>query len=155
MNGQEAAELIRQERHFLQNILKDFREEHSDFKPTEEMRTVGQQIKHIALSTNFFYEIAFGKGFKMSFQEYLEEMKKPISLRDALKLLDEAYEEAISLVKDKTHDEMKSPIPPNPMLQGFTLESIIYRSMDHTAHHRGMLTVYLRLLGITPIMVYS
>jgi uncharacterized damage-inducible protein DinB len=155
MDGKEAVRLIRQERHFLHNILNDFREEHSNFKPTEEMRTVGQQIEHIALSTNFFYESAFGSGFKMSFPQYLEEMKKIIGLEKALKDLDEAYEEAISLVENKTHDEMEAPIPPNPMLGDFTCKSIIYRSQDHTAHHRGMLAVYLRLLGIKPTMVYA
>ena len=79
MNGKQAVKLIQQERHYLQTILKDFRPEHSDFKPTEEMRTVGQQIKHIALTMKFFYESVFGSGFNMNFQDYLAEMKNQLA----------------------------------------------------------------------------
>jgi uncharacterized damage-inducible protein DinB len=156
MNGKEAVKLIKTERHYLQNILKDFRPEHGHFKPTEEMRTVGQQIKHITLTTKFYYETVFGSGFTMSFQEYKEEMKKLIGLEDAIKDLDEIHNKAVSLVEDKTEEEMKAPLPSNnPMLGEGTLENVIIRNIDHTAHHRGALTVYLRLLGIKPEIIYA
>lgn len=155
MDGKEVVKLIKTERHYLQNILKDFRPEHGDFKPSEEMRTVGQQIKHIALTTKFYYETVFGSGFTMSFEDYKAEMKKPISLEKALKDLDECYNKAESLVGNKTAAELNAPLPDNPMLGEGTLESVIIRNTDHTAHHRGALTVYLRLLGIKPQIIYA
>jgi uncharacterized damage-inducible protein DinB len=32
---------------------------------------------------------------------------------------------------------------------------VILAQGDHTAHHRGALSVYLRLLGVVPPMVYG
>jgi uncharacterized damage-inducible protein DinB len=37
---------------------------------------------------------------------------------------------------------------------GEPISSIVGAISDHTAHHRGALTVYSRLLGKTPLMPY-
>ena len=51
-------------------------------------------------------------------------------------------------------EEWASLFPPNPIMGEMPRYSIIGGVTDHTAHHRGALTVYQRLLELTPLMPY-
>ena len=156
MNSKTAVEIITKERKFLDNILRDLKPEHGGFRPVDEMMTVSQQIKHIALTTRWFYSKALGTGFDFaSFEEYLEEMKKPITLREALDLLNETYDESISAFEKMTGEEFDEVVKDDPMLGTFRKSDMILYNNEHTAHHRGALSVYLRLKGITPRMIYA
>ncbi len=155
MTGKQIAAKLGQERHFLQNVIKDFKSEHGDFRPTPEMMTVAQQINHVAHTLNWFCEGAFGAGFDMDFEKMNAEVKREISLENALARLNAAYAEAARVVENKTENELNSPLSPNPILGEVPRAEIFAANAEHTAHHRGILTVYLRLLGITPTMVYS
>ena len=43
----------------------------------------------------------------------------------------------------------------NPIFGPAPRHTIIGPALDHTAHHRGALAVYLRLRGKKPAMIYS
>ena len=47
-----------------------------------------------------------------------------------------------------------SPLPPGPIMGGQPRLAIFGALTDHSAHHRGALTVYSRLLGKVPPMPY-
>ncbi|MFC1477020.1 DinB family protein [candidate division KSB1 bacterium] len=155
MEGKSAAMIVRNERKFLQNIIKDFKPEHGDFRPVEGMMTTAQQINHIALTVKWFKEGAFGKGFDLDFEQLENEVRKPIGFEAALEKLNKTYDEWISLLESKTAEEMAAPMNDNPIMGPLPRISVITANAEHTAHHRGVLSVYLRLLGITPVMVYS
>ncbi len=154
MTGKLAADELRAERKFLQNVLKDFKSEHADFRPTDGMMTVAQQVHHIAYTVKWFQEGAFGTGFSMDFEAMEAENKKPRTLEEATKELEAAYDGYIAFVEPLSEAVLHEPLPPNPIMQGPRLV-VIGAQRDHTAHHRGALTVYLRLLGVTPAMVYA
>ncbi len=40
-------------------------------------------------------------------------------------------------------------------MRGVSRTAIVVPIVDHTAHHRGALTVYVRLLGKVPKMMYE
>ncbi|MFA6239435.1 MAG: DinB family protein [Candidatus Hydrogenedentales bacterium] len=149
MTGKLAADELRAERKLLRNILKDFKSAHADFRPTDGMMTVAQQVHHIAYTVKWFQEGAFGTGFSME-----AENKKARTLEEATKELDAAYDGYIAFVEPLSEAVLHEPLPPNPIMQGPRLV-VIGAQRDHTAHHRGALTVYLRLLGVTPTMVYA
>jgi uncharacterized damage-inducible protein DinB len=155
MNGQIAAQTLREHLHFLNNVLKDFREEHAHFRPTPEMLTTAQQIRHIAETIHWFREGAFGSGFEMDFEKMEKKMKQDISLKQALQELDTAWNEMCALLEPMTEEQLLQPMPPNPIFKNDPKVACVWAAMDHTAHHRGALTVYLRLLGITPTMIYT
>jgi uncharacterized damage-inducible protein DinB len=50
---------------------------------------------------------------------------------------------------------MAAPIADGPVLGGAPRSAILAAMGDHTAHHRGALTVYARLRGKTPAMPYA
>ncbi len=156
MDGKSAASIITKERKHLDNIIKDLKPEHGEFRPVEEILTASQQIKHIALTTRWFYSKALGTGFDFSsFDEYLEGMQKPIELMEAVRMLNETYDESVPAFEKMTEAQLGAVVKDDPMLGTFLISDLIYYNNEHTAHHRGALSVYLRLLGITPTMVYA
>ncbi len=155
MDGNEAASAVERERHFLNNILKDFKPEHADFKPAEGMWTVGQQIKHVATTIEWFKDGVFGMGFDMDFTTYQEEMKKPVTLDQAMTQLNIVYDDWIAMLRNLSEEELSEPMKDNPIYGNAPKYAVLPSAAEHTAHHRGVLSVYLRLLGITPTMVYS
>ena len=150
----QTVDLLQKQRHFLSNVLADFKEEHADFKPIEGMMTVAQQVRHIARTTDWFREGAFGSGFNMDFESEMAEMVKPVSLAEAKAELDAAFDAVIALADKMSDAELNAPMAPNPILGECPKFVALAANGDHIAHHRGALTVYLRLLGVTPKMVY-
>lgn len=155
MDGQQAALFVNKERTYLRNIIKDFRSEHGDFRPVEGMLTVAQHINHVALTIAWFREGAFGSGFDMDFEKIEKTNHEPVSLEAALTRLDEEYDGYATFLADKTQSELLAPMADNPIFGAIPRISAIFAQSDHTAHHRGALSVYLRLLGITPMMIYA
>lgn len=155
MTGKEAAQLIRNERRFLGNVLRDFCPQDEGFCPVDGMMTVAQQIRHIAHVIDWIREGGFGAGFDMDFERMQAENRKPCTLAEALQALDRAYDTFIALLEQTSTETLLEPLPPNEILGPRPRLAVIGACNDHTAHHRGVLTVYLRLLGRTPAMVYA
>ena len=155
MNGKMAAEGLITEKKFLMNILKSFKPEHSDFVPADGMMSVAQLIHHIAFTVKWFREGAFGSGFNMDFEALEAENKKVFTLQQVLDEIDSEYDGYVVFLESLGEDELESPLPPNPLFGEVPRWLIFGAQRDHTAHHRGVLSVYLRLLGITPVMVYA
>jgi uncharacterized damage-inducible protein DinB len=82
-------------------------------------------------------------------------MKKPITLSEALDLLNDTYDESVRLFEKMTEDDLDVVVKDDPMLGTFKKSDMVLYNQEHTAHHRGALSVYLRLLGITPTMIYA
>ncbi|MCB2156082.1 DinB family protein [bacterium] len=151
----QAVATVQPQRQFLMNVLKDFKEEHENFKPTDDMMTVAQQIRHIARVTDWFREAGFGAGFNMDFEAEMAEMVKPVTLAQAMAELNEAFDRFMEVAEKATEAEIFAPLPPNPILGEAPRIVIFSANADHVAHHRGALTVYQRLLGMTPRMAYD
>ena len=151
---QETVDVLQKQQQFLMNVVGDFTEEHADYKPTGEMMTVAQQVRHIARVTDWFREGAFGSGFNMDFESEAVEMMKPVTLEQAREELNRSFRELFERVGPLSHEEVSAPMAPNPILGECPKFVALNANGDHIAHHRGALTVYLRLLGMTPKMVY-
>ena len=54
----------------------------------------------------------------------------------------------------KSNAELTAPIAAGPIMGGAPRMAIISAITDHTAHHRGALTVYARVSGLVPPMPY-
>ncbi|MFC1555817.1 DinB family protein, partial [candidate division KSB1 bacterium] len=147
MEGKTAAKTISRERHYLNNVLKDFKPEHGDFKPDNDSFTVAQQMYHIADTLLWFREGAFGSGFNMDFEGISRKLKEPRTFEEALDFLNKTYDDYIAFLEPLTEENLNTPLPDNPIFGNAPKWVIIYSTLDHTAHHRGALSVYLRLLG--------
>jgi len=69
--------------------------------------------------------------------------------------LAKSVDAAAATLETKTQAEMMAPIAEGPVMGGEPRAAIIAAIAEHTAHHRGSLAVYGRMLGYAPPMPYS
>lgn len=119
------------------------------YKPTEEMRSFGQQMLHLAEANYGFGSAASGKASPITFGQ-LEKAADQYKTRDALvKAVMESYDFLIGALKGADESRMNETIK---MFNRFemTREAAFQKAFEHQTHHRGQTTVYLRLKGVTP-----
>ena len=81
-------------------------------------------------------------------------MKVYKSFDNSITYMEEEIATAIAKLEVLSDSELLAPID-GPIMKGAPKMNIIGAIVDHTAHHRGALSVYARLLGKTPQMPYS
>lgn len=130
-------------------------EEHSSFKPRQETMTAAQQVAHVAQTVDWFREGAFSAdGFDLDFEKHTAQVAKVTSLADAREWLASAFARLREAVETHSEEAWREPIAEGPVMGGLPRFWIVGSLEDHTAHHRGALTVYSRLNGLTPAMPY-
>jgi uncharacterized damage-inducible protein DinB len=131
-------------------------EEDSSFAPAEGMWTVAQQVAHAAQTVDWFFQGAFRpEGFDMDWDKLGRQIAEARSLSEARAWLEAAFGRAVRQLGSRPAEEVMAPLPPNPILGEVPRAAIVSAISDHTAHHRGALTVYSRLLGRVPAMPYA
>ncbi len=147
---------IRTMKEFFDRSTRALAEGDSSFKPAPEMRTASEQVAHIAQCIDWFVEGAFRpQGFSMDFEAMEREVGQVTSLGAARAWWERAVANAVEVIGSKSAAEMAAPLPPGPIMGGEPRAVIVGAMTDHTAHHRGALTVYARLRGKTPPMPYQ
>ena len=130
-------------------------EEDSAYSPAEGVFTTAQQVAHAANTIDWFVEGAFRPdGFDMNFEEHERKVREVTSLVDARAWFARSVNNARTAIESKSDEEWAQPLPAGLIMGGQPRLVIFGGISDHTAHHRGALTVYARLLGKTPPMPY-
>ena len=141
---------------FFERSTSVLDEADSQFRPQESMMTVAQHVAHVAQTLDWFVEGAGRpEGFDFDFEKQARALKSVISLADARRTLSAAYENAIGFVRSMGPEGLAGPLPPGPVMGGQPIGNIVWAMVEHTAHHRGALTVYARALGKVPPMPYG
>ncbi len=91
----------------------------------------------------------------MDFEALIARAKAVASLDDAKTWLDRAFGNAIAIVGAASKEALSEPIPDERIMGGAPRAAIVAAITDHTAHHRGALAVYARLVGKVPAMPYA
>ncbi len=154
MTPQIFASQLTASKEYLDRATRELSEEDSTYAPDADALTVAQQFGHIAKTVDWFVEGAFGAGFDMNFDEHVLILKDIASLKEARALVTESYDTAIALILSKTAEELFEPMPAGPIMGGDPKLAIVSGIVEHTAHHRGSLSVYTRLCGKIPPMPY-
>lgn len=130
-------------------------EEDSTFAPAEGMRTAAQQVAHVAQTVDWFLEGAFRpEGFDLDFEKHERQVTAVDSLTAARAWLDRSFAAAAEALGSRSMEELQQRLPEGPVMGGAPRLAMIAALADHTAHHRGALTVYARLCGHVPAMPY-
>ncbi|MDY7095670.1 MAG: DinB family protein [Acidobacteriota bacterium] len=155
MNHQVLIGELRSAQQFFNKSSACLREEDSQFAPAEGMMTVAQQVAHVAFTVDWFVEGAFRpEGFDMNFEEHIRQLQAVTSLAEARAMVAASFERAVKTIESKSAEELAAPLPEGPVMGGLPKGAICGGISDHTAHHRGALTVYARLCGHVPEMPY-
>jgi uncharacterized damage-inducible protein DinB len=140
---------------FFNRSTRNLTEALSGFIPAEGMMTAAQQVAHAAQTIDWFVEGAFRpEGFGMDFEGMAKEVAKVTSLGAARAWFEKSVAAAQASVATKSDADLMAPLPPGPIMGGMPRLAIFGAINDHTAHHRGALTVYARLNKIVPPMPY-
>jgi uncharacterized damage-inducible protein DinB len=156
MTPTELTHELKASREFFERSSRCLAEADSEFRPADGMYTTAQQVSHVARTIEWFVEGASRpEGFDMDFARHVAEANAVTSLTDARERLAKAYDHALQFFGSKTDAELSRPLPPGPVMGGAPIRSVVGAIAEHTAHHRGALTVYSRLRGKTPLMPYG
>jgi uncharacterized damage-inducible protein DinB len=141
---------------FFDRSTRVLEEADSNFKPQESMMSVAQQVAHVAHTLDWFVEGASRpEGFDLDFEKHATVLQGVTSLTAARELLAKSYENAIRFIRSSTPEQLSAPLPPGPVMGGEPASEVVWAMVEHTAHHRGALTVYSRMLGKVPPMPYG
>ena len=142
-------------REFFNRSSRCLTEEDSTFSPAEGVITTAQVVAHVAQTIDWFVEGAFRpEGFDLDFESHWNEVHPVTSLTEARAWLDRSFDQAIEVFGSKNTEELTQPLPAGLIMGGAPRFAVIGAIEDHTAHHRGALTVYSRLCGHVPTMPY-
>jgi len=119
------------------------------------MFTVAQQVAHAAQTVEWFIQGAFSPtGFNVDFEGMDREVRACTSLTEARAWFERACAGALAAVNGHSDAEWAELMPAGPVMGGDPRFVVFGGLTDHTAHHRGALTIYTRLLGKVPPMPY-
>jgi uncharacterized damage-inducible protein DinB len=140
---------------FFNRSTRNLTEALSTFAPAAGMMTTAQQVAHVAHTIDWFIEGAFRpEGFDQNWEEHARIVAGFTSLEQARAWFERAVAGARARVATMTDADLMVPLPDGPIMGGAPRLAIFGAINDHTAHHRGALTVYARLNGIVPPMPY-
>jgi uncharacterized damage-inducible protein DinB len=154
--AQEAIGQLSAAQDFFNRSTRNLTEAHSAVMPAEGMMTAAQVVAHTAQTIDWFMEGAFRpEGFDLDFEAQAKQSMGCTSLTAARAWFNRAVEGARATVAMKSDADLLAPLPEGPIMGGMPRMVIFGSITDHTAHHRGALTVYARLQGIVPPMPYG
>lgn len=148
------ADLAETQRFFL-TTTACLQPEDAAFAPRPGMYTVAASFAHVARTIDWFVEGAFVRadGFDMDFEAHIAEAQAVTDLVDARAWVERSFAAAVAALRSH-HHRLADPLPPG-ILGGLPRATIVAAIADHTAHHRGALAVYARLLGREPALPYG
>lgn len=147
---------IKQALQFFSRTCSVFREEDSGYTPDPGQFTVAQQVAHVAQTIDWFVEGGFrDEGFDLDFGAHHAATRQCTSLRESFLSLAKAVDNAAAVLATKSQAELMEPLPAGGIMGGEPRAAIVGAIVEHTAHHRGSLAVYARLLGYAPPIPYS
>ena len=140
---------------FFNRSTGSLTEAHSGYAPAEGMMTAAQQVAHAAQTIEWFMEGAFRpEGFDMDFEGHAKVFMAVDSLTAARAWFEKAVSSAKTVLAGKSDADLMALLPPGPIMGDAPRMAVISAITDHTAHHRGALTVYARMNKIVPPMPY-
>ncbi len=154
--AQQAVATMESSREFFNRSTRNLTEALSTYAPAEGMMTAAQQVAHVAQTVDWFLEGAFRpSGFDLNFDEHVKLIAAYNSLEKARGWFERSMAAAKAKVEALSDADLLAPISEGPVMGGLPRFAIFGAMTDHTAHHRGALTVYARLNGIVPPMPYG
>ncbi|MEQ1883572.1 MAG: DinB family protein [Bryobacteraceae bacterium] len=139
-------------------IAQEIPEDKYGFSPAPGVRTVGEALVHIALSTGLQMQIhqqklktLAGFDFMAAFAAMGAEAAKPRTKAEIVALLTEEGEKVGAYLEGLDEgflaESVEMPHPGAPARKRFDM---LISMKEHEMHHRGQLMLVERLLGITP-----
>lgn len=146
---------VKQALQFFSRTCSVFHEDDAEYAPTPGQFTVAQHVAHVAQTIDWFMEGGFrDEGFDLDFAAHQSAVRQCSTLPEAMAWLVRSVDAATEVLDTRTPEEMMQPIAAGPVMGGEPRAAVVAAIAEHTAHHRGSLAVYARMLGYAPPMPY-
>lgn len=119
--------------------------ENFDFKPTDELRTFGEQLMHIAGANVRFMTWVDPNAVAPTLPEGTDKA-------DVLQAVSDSFDFGSQVLGAQTNASIQEVVEDAGFLGPSTRARIAYRTMIHTWDEYGVMTVYLRVNDIVPPM---
>jgi uncharacterized damage-inducible protein DinB len=151
----EALAEINETEKFFDRTLRCFEEADSTFRAAPPCYSVAAHVRHAARTIDWFREGALHDRWAMDFEAQIAEAHAASSLEEARADLAVAFSRLREEVATASPERLTETMADNPILPGRPRLHVVGGVVDHSAHHRGALAVYARLLGREPLMPYG
>jgi uncharacterized damage-inducible protein DinB len=157
--GKQLADSFRSVRANTITIAEDIPEDKYGFRPVPDVKTVAEQLAHIAVSTGWQIEVHTGQVGHIDFAMFGASIARGASEEQALSsksaiigALRERGEKFAAFLEglgdDRLEERVTFPPPVKPSEK--TRFEMLMSAKEHEMHHRAQLMVYERMLGIVP-----
>lgn len=144
-------EVLKSAKTYTLEVAENMPAEDYTFKPHDSVRTFGEQMAHIALSSKLM-NMMFIKGEKVDFNPAEgAKLEKSVgaSKEECIKLINENFDEIIATIEGMSDEDLQATFvfgfaPNKPEL---TKEQGYIFIRDHITHHRGQAITTLRIKG--------
>jgi len=153
------AESFRTVRKNTITLAEEIPAEKYDFRPAPEVRTIGEQLAHITVSTRWQVEVHGQRMSMIDFATFAARLAQSAVEEEALRTkhdivaaLREDGETFASFLaaadEDFLSEDVNFPPPVQPATK--TRFEMLLGAKEHEMHHRGQLMLVQRILGIVP-----
>lgn len=155
----EIAEAFRTVRRNTITIAEEFSEDQYSFRPTPDVKSVGEQLAHIAVASGWQMRVHGDRVAHVDFSTFgmaaaraaAEEraLTSKADIVGALRTSGEAFASFLEGLTPSVLEELVT-FPPPVRPEAKTRFEMLLGAKEHEMHHRAQLMVYQRLLGIVP-----
>ena len=128
-----------------------------EWQPHAKSMTLGRLASHVAEIPGWAKMIIADDELRFSPESFKPRIAA--SAKELLEIHDQAVAESTSVLDGVTDEVLGKTwtmyVMDNPVVQGPKLEVLREWTMNHLVHHRGQLTVYLRLLDVPLPGIYG
>ncbi|HKU60605.1 MAG TPA: DinB family protein [Gemmatimonadales bacterium] len=123
-----------------------------DFRPDPEGRSLGELAWHLA-EVEGYTSLGVSKG-AVTFQEVPPNMKRPRDAKQLAPGFRQVHQDAVARLANLRESDLDREIP--FVDRRFSIRDVLWGAMlAHLTHHRGQLSLMLRLAGGTPPPIYG
>jgi uncharacterized damage-inducible protein DinB len=157
--GKQMAESFRTVRKNTITLAEEIPADKYDFRPTPDVRSVGEQLAHIAVSSRWQLDVHGERMTFVDFPTFTKRLALSTSQAAALRTKDEILAalrddgETFASFLERADDEMLQEevgFPPPVQPPTKTRFELLLGAKEHEMHHRAQLMLMQRMLGIVP-----
>jgi uncharacterized damage-inducible protein DinB len=141
---------IKHEQKTTRRVIESVPDDQRDYRPADKSMTAWELATHLAASEIFFMSGACNGAFNRADAAIPETVKTPA---DLAAWYEENHQNVVAKLSALTGEELLKNIP----FAIFNLPAINYAGLmiNHSVHHRGQLSAYLRPMGAKVPRIYG
>jgi len=128
--------------------------QHRDFRPASEMMTAFDLVFHMFSQEKVMLGACTSGTLALDDFRQVESDKNALqTIEDLTRYGEEVHKATAQWTRSASKDELTKTV--RTFIGPSTPEKLLLSALEHIFHHRGQLYVYLRLMGIEPVFVWS